>query len=414
MPSFFLLILGACLLFGASIGIRMNYGILLNAYASQGNVPYDQISLVIAVGELIYGISQPIFGILAMKKSNAFILKIGLCLLAAGFLSSSVMRSGIALVFTFGICLSAGTGAVCFGMIMGAISKFVPKSKAAMASGIVNASNGVMSSALSPVMQSLLATLGITKAMCILSTPYFILMPVAFWFAHIHFQISKGEIQNKIENQESVLKIIKNAFADNDFKFLCLGFATCGFHMSLIQNHFFSQIISYGLGEKIAVLAYIIFGIATMAGDLLCGILCSKISMKNSLSILYGLRAIIVIAFIFFAPKNAASIILFAIATGLTGDASVTPTSEIINQKYGAVRLAFLFGLVFVCHQIGAFTSTYLAGKLVALTQSYNTTWILDLILCAIAASISFKIQGKNESFSKKSFNERRKNPLSS
>lgn len=68
MPSFFLLILGACLLFGASIGIRMNYGILLNAYASQGNVPYDQISLVIAVGELIYGISQPIFGILAMKK----------------------------------------------------------------------------------------------------------------------------------------------------------------------------------------------------------------------------------------------------------------------------------------------------------------------------------------------------------
>ena len=135
---------------------------------------------------------------------------------------------------------------------------------------------------------------------------------------------------------------------------------------------------------------------------------------KNSLSILYGLRAIIVIAFIFFAPKNAASIILFAIATGLTGDASVTPTSEIINQKYGAVRLAFLFGLVFVCHQIGAFTSTYLAGKLVALTQSYNTTWILDLILCAIAASISFKIQGKNESFSKKSFNERRKNPLSS
>ena len=85
MPSFFLLILGACLLFGASIGIRMNYGILLNAYASQGNVPYDQISLVIAVGELIYGISQPIFGILAMKKSNAFILKIGLCLLAAAF-----------------------------------------------------------------------------------------------------------------------------------------------------------------------------------------------------------------------------------------------------------------------------------------------------------------------------------------
>lgn len=104
--SIILLIASACVLFGLSIGIRMNYGILLNAYATQGGIPYDKISLVIAVGELVYGIAQPLLGILAMKKSNAFVLKIGLALLALGFLTSSVVRNGIVLIFTFGILLS--------------------------------------------------------------------------------------------------------------------------------------------------------------------------------------------------------------------------------------------------------------------------------------------------------------------
>lgn len=290
--SIILLIASACVLFGLSIGIRMNYGILLNAYATQGGIPYDKISLVIAVGELVYGIAQPLLGILAMKKSNAFVLKIGLALLALGFLTSSVVRNGIVLIFTFGILLSGGTGAVCFGMIMGAVSPFIPKEKAAFASGIVNASNGVISSVMSPVMQSFLTS----------------------------------------------------------------------------------------------------FGIATMAGDLLCGLLCSRVSLKNSLSLLYALRVIFVAFFVFLCPKNAATVLLFATLTGLTGDATVTPTSEIINRKFGAKKLAFLFGIVFVCHQIGAFASTALAGILVELTHSYATAWSADLFLCAFAAAVSFRI----------------------
>lgn len=370
----------------------MNYGILLNAYATQGGIPYDKISLVIAVGELVYGIAQPLLGILAMKKSNAFVLKIGLALLALGFLTSSVVRNGIVLIFTFGILLSGGTGAVCFGMIMGAVSPFIPKEKAAFASGIVNASNGVISSVMSPVMQSFLTGFGITKAMCLLSIPYFFVFPIAIFLGKIHRE-SKVQAEKQSPAQSNNLSsIIKNTFCNKNYIFLCMGFFTCGFHMSLIQNHFFSQIISYGIDEKVAVVAYTVFGIATMAGDLLCGFLCSKVSLKNSLSLLYALRVIFVAFFVFLCPKNAATVLLFATLTGLTGDATVTPTSEIINRKFGAKKLAFLFGIVFVCHQIGAFASTALAGILVELTHSYATAWSADLFLCAFAAAVSFRI----------------------
>ena len=104
-PAIMPLVIGGCLLFGLSLGIRMNYGILLNAYADYAGLPYGKISLVVAIGELVYGLTQPLFGILA-------------------------------------ICLSAGTGAVCFGIVMGAITPFIPKSKAGRM-GIINASSGL-------------------------------------------------------------------------------------------------------------------------------------------------------------------------------------------------------------------------------------------------------------------------------
>lgn len=174
------LVIGACLLFGLSLGIRMNYGILLDAYVDHAGLPYDKISLVIAIGELVYGITQPLFGIVAIKRSNGFVLKIGLLLLAAGFIFSVFIRSVLLLTVTLGVFLSAGTGAVCFGIVMGAISPFIPTDKAAIVSGAVNASSGIGSSLMSPLMEGLVSALGLTRAMLALSLPAFILLPVVF------------------------------------------------------------------------------------------------------------------------------------------------------------------------------------------------------------------------------------------
>lgn len=172
-----------------------------------------------------------------------------------------------------------------------------------------------------------------------------------------------------------------------------IGFATCGFHMSLIQNHLYSQIVSYGIDKQRAAFTYTTFGIGTMAGALLCGLICSKISLKNVLGSLYLLRVIIVAVFSFVLPKNILTVILFAVTLGLCGDATVTPTSEIISRKFGSSNMAFLFGVVFVCHQIGAFASTWLAGMLLNITESYRLVWTIDLIFCLLAAYVSYRIK---------------------
>lgn len=391
-----LLVVGGCLLFGLSLGIRMNFGILLNSYADKAGLPYDKISLVIAVGELVYGIMQPVFGMVAIKRSNGFVLTIGLLLLSVGFLFSACIRSVLLLVITLGIFLSAGTGAVCFGIVMGAISPFIPKNKAAAVSGVINASSGIGSSFMSPFMQNLMATLGLTKAMLILSLPALALLPVVFWISTInrrrittHAVVSEGQAT-------SFWQIFKSATRCRTYQYLIIGFTTCGFHMSLIQNHLYSQIISYGIAQHTAAFAYTMFGIGTIAGALFCGLICSKFSLKNVLGTLYLLRVIIIGLFSFLLPKNIISVVLFAVMLGLCGDATVTPTSEIINRKFGAVNMAFLFGIVFVCHQIGGFISTWLAGMLLNMTGSYHFIWFIDFGLCVLASVVSYFIKTKD------------------
>lgn len=398
VPSIILLVISGCLLFGLSLGIRMNYGILLNAYADYAGLHYDKISLVVAIGELVYGLTQPLFGMVAIKRSNAFVLKIGLLLLAAGFISSAFIRSALLLVMTLGVCLSAGTGAVCFGIVMGAISPFIPKSKAAAVSGIVNASSGIGSSLMSPLMESLMAAFGLTKAMLFLSLPAFALLPVVYWLGVTNRRWkAQMEDSDSKENQPSFLRTWKAVIHDRTYQYLMIGFATCGFHMSLIQNHLYSQIISYGIDKQPAALAYTMFGIGTMTGAFLCGLFCSKLPLKNVLGTLYLLRAVIIAVFFFLLPKNIATVVFFAVALGLCGDATVTPTSEIISRKFGAVNMAFLFGMVFVCHQVGAFLSTWLAGMLLDITESYFLIWLLNLGLCLLAACVSYRIKNADD-----------------
>lgn len=392
-PGIVLPVTGGCLLFGFSLGIRMNYGILLNAYADHAGLPYDEISLVVAIGELVYGLAQPVFGVVAIKRSDGFVLKTGLLLLAAGFLCAAFSRSVVLLAITLGICLSAGTGAVCFGIVMSAISPLIPKSRAAAVSGIVNASSGIGSALMSPLMQNLIAALGLTRAMLLLSLPAFALLPVARRMrAGYRYRTEKctGDLR---EERPSFGQTLRDAIRDRAYQYLMIGFTTCGFHMSLIQNHLYSQIISYGIDKQTAALAYTVFGIGTTAGALLCGLICSKLSLKNVLGTLYLLRAAIIGLFTLVLPKTTVSVIIFAAALGLCGDATVTPTSEIIGRKFGPGNLAFLFGLVFVCHQAGAALSTWLAGILLQTTGRYLLIWLVDLGLCALAAFVSYRIK---------------------
>lgn len=391
---FLIFLVAACLVFGVMQGVRDNYGVMLNAVAAKSGVDYAAVSTVIAVGQILYGLTQPFFAAIALRKSNAFVMLCGICLMAAGLIGTPFCGSAASLLLFFGILLPSGTGALCFGMVMGAITPLIGERRAAMASGIVQASAGIGDAFMSPGIEALISWKGITATMISLSTPILLMSPIVIWMGRCRRSqcTAPAETDAPPAEKEKVSDVLRTAFRDPAYLCLLIGFSTCGFHMSIIETHLFSQYLSYGIPGNIASYALTVYGIFTMLGAMATGFLGLKFRMKNVLGSVYGIRVLIALGFLFL-PKSIPFAFIATALLGSTGDSTVPPTSGIITKKFGSTHMALLYGIIFIGHQCGAFLSSWFGGMLVKYSLGYAYLWVADLCLSAIASFASYKIK---------------------
>lgn len=384
----------ACLLYGISGGIRANYGILINSISNSSGVAYSSVSFILAVSQLTYGIAQPVFGVVAIKKSNTFVLMIGAVLMTIGLVSIPFCHSIWSLLFFLGIVFSVGTGAISFGIIMGAISPLMSEKESATVSGIVSAGSGIGSTVLSPIIQRFLSISGLQMTVFVLCVPIICIIPISVWLAY-----NAKNVVVTAKNDDNIKYSLKNMFTDafqnKSYLFLMIGFFTCGFHMAIIETHLFSQFVAYGLSKEVAAYLFSCYGIAVIAGSILSGILGSKFPMKNVLGSIYASRVIIVILLLTL-PKTVFFMAFVTMLLGLTAISTVPPTSGLVGKLFGSAKMATLFGVIFVSHQIGSFFSSWLGGISVQITKGYALIWIVSILFSMIAAIVSFAIKDKN------------------
>lgn len=389
-----LLTVSACLIYAINAGIRGNYGILLAPISENSGVDYASISFVLAVAQLSFGIMQPVFGVLAMKKSNVFVLRSGIALIIAGLFLLPMSKSMMMLLIALGIMIPFGTAALSYGIIMGTITPLLSPKVAPTVSGLVSASSGIGSTVFAPALQTLSAVAGLIGATLFLGVPALLLLPITIYIGKLG--ATSGTEQAKPSEQSiDLISMLKDALQNRDYLCILAGFFTCGFHMAIIETHLYTQITTYGFSRQIAAFAFSIYGIATMVGSASSGMLCSRFPMKNVLGTLYASRIVWIAAFLLL-PKNLVTVYAFAIFLGLTGGATVPPTSGITGNLFGAKKLATLFGIAFFCHQVGSFFSAWLGGICVSATGGYSLIWIVDAALCVMAAIVSYMIQNKN------------------
>lgn len=386
-----LLAVGACLIYAISAGIRGNYGVMLGAIADNSGLTASSVSFVLAIGQLVFGIMQPLFGIVAMKRSNRFVLCCGSLLTAGGLLLIPFCSSAWTLTVCLGIILPSGTGALSFGIIMGTVTPELPEGRVSTVSGLVNASSGIGNTILSPSIQALIAGGGLMGAMLFLSVPALLLLPVSVWMCKKKKAEAAPIVETKTAEQQSIRGLFSEAISSRNYRFLLIGFFTCGFHMAIIETQLFTQITSYNISEKVAAYAFSVYGIACIIGAIASGALCSRMPMQRLLGFIYGIRVVIIGCFLL-APKSIVSVFIFIIFLGLTAPATVTPTSGLVNRYFGAAKLATLFGCVFFTHQIGSFFSAWLGGASIASTGGYTLIWCVNAALCTLASIISFRI----------------------
>ena len=384
-----LLMSAAALVLMITMGMRQSLGLYIAPIIETTHVGYAAMSFALAVGQLMWGVAQPVFGALADRHGSRPVLIAGALLLAGGTALTPFASNEFALLATIGVLTAAGAGAGSFSVLIGVVAQRVPAAKRSFASGFVNAGGSLGQFVFAPLNQLLIASFGWMVAMWSMAVAALATIPIAGPL------LTKRQPNRTTAASATALTLreqLRIAARDKSYWCLHAGFFTCGFHISFLVTHLPGEVKLCSLPASVAAGSLAIIGLANVAGSLTAGWAGGVMRMKWLLFAMYFSRAVAVAVYLA-APKTALTFYLFAAVLGFTWLATVPPTAGLIGKLFGVRYLATLFGLATFTHQIGGFFGAWLGGRALTAFGDFSWMWYADIALALAAAFINLPIR---------------------
>jgi predicted MFS family arabinose efflux permease len=383
-----MLMCAAALVLMVTMGMRQSLGLYIAPIIETTHVGYAAMSFALAVGQLMWGVAQPVFGALADRHGSRPVLIAGGLLLAGGTALTPFAGNEFALLMTIGVLTAAGAGAGSFSVLIGVVAQRVPAAKRSFASGFVNAGGSLGQFVFAPLNQLLIASFGWMVAMWSMAVAALATIPIAGPL------LTKRERSTATASATALTLREQLRIAARDKSYWCLhaGFFTCGFHISFLVTHLPGEVKLCSLPASVAAGSLAIIGLANVAGSLTAGWAGGVMRMKWLLFAMYFSRAVAVAVYLA-APKTPLTFYLFAAVLGFTWLATVPPTAGLIGKLFGVRYLATLFGLATFTHQIGGFFGAWLGGRALTAFGDFSWMWYADIALALAAAFVNLPIR---------------------
>jgi MFS family permease len=375
-----------------TMGVRQTLGLFIAPITDSTQVGYAAMSFALAVGQLMWGVAQPVFGALADRHGADRVLFGGAILLAAGCALTPFADSEWALVITIGVLTAAGAGAGSLAVLLGVISQRVPAARRSFATGFVNAGGSLGQFVFAPLNQFLIVTLGWMGAMWTMAITALATLPMGRALLRKPEGAASTTGATSAGDTLTLREQLRIASRDRSYWCLHAGFFTCGFHIAFLVTHLPGEVGLCGLPASVAASSLAIIGLANVAGSLTAGWAGGVMRMKYLLFIMYFSRALAVLIYLA-APKTPLTFYVFAAVLGFTWLATVPPTAGLVGKLFGVRYLATLFGLATFTHQIGAFFGAWLGGVVKVEFGDFAWMWYADAALAAAAAFINLPIR---------------------
>ncbi len=373
-------------------GARQSLGLYVAPIDRSTGLGLADISLALAVGQFVWGASQPLFGALADRYGPVRVLLAGAVLLALGFGLTPFVHTTLGLVWTLGVLSAAGAGAGSFSILIGATAGRLAPEQRGLAAGAINAGASFGQFVFAPLNLALIGYLGWTGAISTMAVLMLSTLPLA-WVLRTRESTSGAPAKADLPATDSGLKAqLRQAARDKSYWCLHLGFFTCGFHVAFLVTHLPTEVALCGLSASVAANALAVIGLSNIAGSLGVGVLGNRIRLKWLLYWVYFVRAIAIAVYLL-APRTSLTFYVFATVLGLTWLSTVPPTAGLVGKLFGTRYLSTLFGLTLLSHQIGGFFGAWLGGVAMTHFGNYSWMWVADIALALGAAAINLPIR---------------------
>lgn len=368
-----------------AMGVRHGFGLFLQPMTLAHGWGRETFAFALAMQNLLWGITQPLTGLIADRYGAGKVLFAGTLLYVLGLVGMALSTSGTGFVLSAGFLIGIGLSGTTFSIVYGVLGRITPPEKRSMALGIAGAAGSFGQFALLPVSQSLISGVGWLEALLILAAVAALMAPLSVALAEPHRDLNAGR------HAQSAGQAIREAFTHKGFNLLTLGYFVCGFQVVFIGVHLPAYLGDRGLTADVGVTCLALIGLFNIFGTFTAGWLGQRYSKKHLLAGIYITRSIVIILFLA-VPLTPTSAYLFAMAIGLLWLATVPLTNGIVAQVFGVAYLSMLGGFVFLSHQIGSFLGAWLGGLLFDQTGSYDIVWTIIIALGVLAMAINLPI----------------------
>ena len=381
-------LIAACFVVLISLGVRQTFGLFFIDFNESLKISNTAFGFAIGVQMLMWGLTGPIFGAIADRYGGHIAIISAFIFYTLGiFFLYSGPNTGIFFQIHMGLLIGIGLGGTAISIPMSVVGKHFPLKTRTIAMSFVTAV-GSFGYFLSPIFTSYsLADFGWNYTLFIFGI-FLISGMVAAFFVRSPSKVESIDQKNK----QSFKEALDEAFKTKSYVLLVSGFFVCGFHITLVGTHVPKYVIDRGLDDWTAAAILSLIGLFNIFGSLLSGYLSAKMSKKIILSVIYFLRGISIIFFIF-TPASTISAFIFGASFGFLWLSTVPATSGIVAHLFGTKYLGLLYGIVFLSHQIGSFFGAYLGGLFHDLYGSYDYAWYLAIALSLFAAIIHLPIK---------------------
>ena len=380
-----LVIIGGCVLLLVSFGIRHSSGLYMIPVSEHLLTGREVFGFAVAIQFLMIGFGSPLFGAIADKYGSSKAALYGVILLIIGLYMMSRVQSSLEIIISqaiFGLG-SAGCGTA---VVLGAVGKAVEEKNRTLSLGIVMAAGSLGQFLIVPLAGFLINLSGWMQSiiyLCLVSS-----IMIIFCFT---LTLPKKNGEDNEQNNRSLKSVLDEAFANKSYNLLTLGFFVCGFHVSFVATHLPAYLEDISLPIWIGSWSLALIGLFNVFGTLMFGKMGDSKSKKNLLAILYSLRAVLFLIFIF-VPKNEITILFFAALLGILWLSTVPLTSGIISVIFGSRYMSMLYGFTFLSHQIGSFLGSWFGGRLYDHYGSYDIMWWICVALGFMSAAMHLPI----------------------
>src|SRR5215469_15434319 len=218
-----------------AFGPRSTLGFFLTPLSNANHWGRDVFAFALALQNLLWGVGQPLGGIIADRFGTVRVLCGGALLYALGLVLMAHATSAPMLDISAGVLIGFGLAGCSFPVVLAALGKIVPLQYRSLAFGFGTAAGSFGQFLYSPVAVALMDTFGWQQTLVTFAASLLAVLPLSLALA------TPPETTHAAGSQ-SLRQALGEAFAHRSYVLLVLGFFTCGFQLQF--HHRASAVLS--------------------------------------------------------------------------------------------------------------------------------------------------------------------------